>query len=90
MTQTSKPNKIVKIVFEEVPTDDKEVVALKVFIEAPDRPLDEQWAQCDDPSLSEIYGTETMAFLESYMHRQMMEQDVNGYVMTTPKKGEMN
>ena len=86
----NKPNKIVKVVFEEVATQDKDVVALKVFIEAPDRDLDDKWAQCEDPTLAEIYATETMAFMESYMHRQMMEQDVNGYVMTTPKKEGMN
>jgi hypothetical protein len=85
-----KPNKIVKMVFEECETDDKDVVALKVYIEAPDRDLDEEWSQCEDPSLSEIWATESMSFIEQYMHRQMMEQDVNGFVMTTPKKGDMN
>lgn len=85
-----KPNKIVKMVFEECTTDQPDVVALKVFIEAPDRELDEKWATCEDPTLAEIWATETMAFIESYMHRQMMEQDVNGYVMATPKKGDMN
>lgn len=85
-----QPNKIVKMVFEECTTDDKEIVALKVFIEAPNRDLDEEWAQCDDPTLSEVWATEVMGFVESYMHRQMMENDVNGFVMATPKKGDMN
>ncbi len=84
------PNKVVKMVFEECHTDDKDIVALKVFIEAPNRDLDEEWAQCDDPTLSEVWATEVMGFVESYMHRQMMESDVNGFVMATPKKGEMN
>lgn len=87
-----KANKIVKMVFEECTTDQPDIVALKVFIQTEDggRELNEEWAQCENPTLSEIWATETMAFIESYMHRQMMEQDVNGYVMATPKKGDMN
>lgn len=86
----TSPNKRVTMVFEECSMEQPDMVALKVFIETPGRDLDEEWAQCEDPTLAEIWATEVMSFVESYMHRQMMETDVNGYVMTTPKKKEMN
>lgn len=86
----TSPNKTVKLVFEECAMEQPDMVALKVYIETPGRELNEEWSVCDDPTLAEIWATEVMGFVESYMHRQMMETDVNGYVMTVPKKKEMN
>lgn len=86
----SKPNRVVRMVFEECDTDQDDIKALKVFLDTPERPLDEAWADGDDQTLAEVWATDVMSFVESYMHRQMMENDVNGFVMTTPKKGDMN
>lgn len=85
-----QPNKKVTMVFEEIPTDEADILALKVFLDTPNRPLDEAWCVCDNPSLAEVWAVEVMSFVEDYMKRQMMNQDVNGFVMTVPKKGDMN
>lgn len=85
------PSKRVCVVFEEVPhPQSPELLFLKVFIEPENRPLDEKWAVCDDPTLAEIWAGETMELITNYLQREMLLDGHNEFSVVTPSKKDMN
>lgn len=85
------PSKRVCVVFEEVPHPHaKDMLFLKVFLEPDNRPLDEKWAVCDDPTLAEIWAGETMELITNYLQKEMLLDEHGEYAITVPKKDQMN
>ena len=88
MTKNTTPNKIVKLVFEEVGTDE-ETGILKVYLEASERPLDEDMCNSDDHTLAELYSSEVMSVVTAMMTR-LAEENSDLKVHEIPKTGDMN
>lgn len=85
------PSKRVCVVFEEVPhPENAELLFLKVFVEPENRPLDEKWAVCDDPTLAEIWAGETMELITNYLQREMLMDGHQEFSITAPHKKDMN
>ena len=88
MSKNTTPNKIVKLVFEQVgETEDSEI--LKVYLEATERPLDDDMANSDDFTLAELYSSEVMSLVTAMMTR-LAEENSNLKVHEIPKTGDMN
>ncbi len=82
-----QPNHIVKIVFKEVESKDQELTFLNIYLEADGREIT---SKIDEPTLAEVWATETLAFLESYLRESISQNQINAAVMTAPKKKDMN
>lgn len=80
-------NHTVKLVFREVESKDEELTFLNIFVECDGREIT---SKLDDPTLSEVWATETLAFLESYLRETIAQGQINAAVMTAPKKKDMN
>lgn len=82
-----QPNNTVKIVFKEVESKEQELTFLNIYLEADGREIT---SKVEEPTLSEVWATETLAFLESYLRESISQNGINAAVMTAPKKKDMN
>lgn len=80
------PNKIVKLVFEEVSTEGTDAAILKVYLEPTERPLNEDMADSDDITLAEFYSSETMGIVTEFMMKQAEEVSGVAAFQVDPKK----
>ncbi len=83
-----KPNKIVKIVFEVVDTDDEDVSGCRVYLEMPDRPITEKILIADDCTIPEKWAANVFDAIREDMLR--MAHSGGGQTMSTPKPEDMN
>lgn len=80
------PNKIVKLVFEEVLAEQGETAILKVYLEPTERALDDEMADSDDITLAEFYSSETMSIVTEFMMKQASEDAGVAAFQIDPKK----
>lgn len=86
MEKRSKlPNKIVKLVFEEVIAEDGETAILKVYLEHTERPINDDTAGFDDVTLAEFYSSETMSMVTEFVMRQAEEPGVAAFQINSKK-----
>lgn len=80
------PNKIVKLVFEEVTAENGETAVLKVYLEPTERALDQEMADSDDITLAEFYSSETMEMVTHHMMNHAEETPGLSAFQIDPKK----
>ncbi len=79
------------MIFEEIPhPDHSDMLFLKVYLEPSERPLDENWAVCDDPTLAELWAGETMELITNYLQKEMLLDNHGEFSIATPPKKDMN
>jgi hypothetical protein len=83
-----QPNRVVKIVFELVDVEDEDVTGCKVYLEMPDRPIDEKVLIGDDCTVPEKWAANVFDAIRADLSR--MQQENQGYVLQTPKLEDMN
>ena len=82
-----QPNRTVKIVFKEVESKEQDLTFLNIYVEAEGREIT---SKVENPTLAEIWASETLAFLESYLRESIEQNQINAAVMAAPKKRDMN
>lgn len=83
-----RPNPVVKLVFEQVDTDDPEVKGCKVYLEMPDRDITDDVLMGEDRTVAECWAAEVFDSIRQQLQLKMLAQ--GGYFGDQPKKEEMN
>lgn len=83
-----KPNKIVKIVFEEIDTDEPDIKGCKVYPEYEGRQLNLGVLIKEDRTIAECWAIEILEFIRAQLLAKAGE--MGGVAMEAPKKEEMN
>lgn len=82
------PNKIVKLVFEEVDTDEPDIKGCRVFLEYQNRMITEKVLLGDDRTVAEAWAAEVFDFVRDQLAARMRAQ--SGVFFAAPKKEDMN
>lgn len=82
------PNKIVKIVFEQVDTDEPDIKGCRVYPEYDGRQLNLGIFTKDDRTIAECWAIEMLEFIRAQLLAKA--HDVGGVAMEAPKKEDMN
>lgn len=92
-----RPNNTVRLVFKESTNDKEGVTFLQMFLEGEEGGRDitnsllaRREEPPEGPTLAECWGVETLQFIEAYMREQVAQNQLNGFVLQTPKKRDMN
>lgn len=83
-----RPNKIVKIVFEEVDLDEPGIKGCKVYPEYEGRNLNLGILLKEDATIAEHWSIEMLEFIRAQLLAKASEQ--GGIAMESPKKEDMN
>lgn len=82
------PNFIVKIVFEQVDTDEEDIKGCKVYLEMPNRPITDKVLISEDRTVPECWAAEVFDFIRAQLRAKM--EAMHGTFVQAPKKDEMN
>lgn len=83
-----RPNKIVKIVFEEVDTDEPGIKGCKVYPEYENRTLNLGTLLKEDRTIAECWSIEMLEFIRAQLLAKANE--LGGIAMEAPKPEDMN
>lgn len=83
-----RPNLKVKIVFEQVDTDDESVKGCKIYLEQPHRDITEEVLMGEDRTIAECWSAEVFEQIRQQLQLKTLAE--GGYFGAHPRKKEMN
>lgn len=82
------PNTIVKLVFEEIETEEPDIKGCRVYLEYKHRMITEKVLLGEDKTIAEAWAAEVFDFVRDQLAARMRAQA--GVFFTAPKKEDMN
>lgn len=85
-----QPNTTVKLVFQETLNEEEGLTFLNIYLEKDGREINQELIIKGEPTIAEQWGHEMLGFVEDYLRRQLTNNELKGYLLTMPKKKDMN
>lgn len=82
------PNTTVKLVFEQIDTDEPDIKGCKVYLEYKNRIITEKVLISEDRTVAECWAAEVFDFVRDQLAAKMAAQ--SNVVFSAPKKEDMN
>ena len=89
---SSKPNTTIKLVFKETWSEEDQITFLNIFLEKEEggREVNVELISGNEATIAETWGHEMLGFVEDFLRRQLNGGEMQGFMLSMPKKKDMN